>query len=138
VYFNCSTNKKGHNIMPVILCCYNLRADVPTSDINLPKPDDIYTELHHAVSSSGSDAPVPPVVSLLATTNNVRHVHEQQAFTIEGPDGTIHAVRLFPTETCTCPASTTCCHIVAAKKSIGLDCKERRILNLSKLRKNSR
>lgn len=60
-------------------------------------------------------------------------------FTIVGTTGNAHAVRLFPKESCTCPSTGLCYHIVAAKLSIGLNVttKSTRV-NLSQLRRNTR
>ena len=50
-----------------------------------------------------------------------------------------HVVTLFPKETCSCPSTTQCYHILAAKMSIGQHSEdEKRRINLSQLRKNSR
>ena len=50
-----------------------------------------------------------------------------------------HIVTLHPKETCSCPSTTQCYHILAAKMAIGRqdDPKQGRI-NLTQLRKNSR
>jgi len=48
-------------------------------------------------------------------------------------------VRLFPSQTCSCPSQGNCYHVVAAKLSIGLvGTESRRPLNLTQLRKNKR
>ena len=50
-----------------------------------------------------------------------------------------HVVTLFPKETCSCPSTTQCYHILAAKMSIGQHSEDgKRQINLSQLRKNSR
>lgn len=50
-----------------------------------------------------------------------------------------HVVTLFPKESCSCPSTTQCYHIMAAKMSIGqTDNTQPKTLNLSQLRKNSR
>ena len=41
-------------------------------------------------------------------------------FNVEGTNGTVRIVTLHPKETCSCPASGTCYHIMAAKLSIGI------------------
>ena len=83
---------------------------------------------------------VPTTVLALAASLRVIHVPELQVFSVGGDDGQTHSVKLFPRESCTCPASTTCCHILAARKSVGLDTDshQRKTMNLSKLRRNSR
>lgn len=67
----------------------------------------------------------------------VVHVAEQQVFSVSSATGTTHSVRLFPVETCTCPVGTTCCHILAAKRSIGMPPNQQRCVNLGQLRRNS-
>ena len=44
-----------------------------------------------------------------------------RVFTIVGTAGNAHAVRLFPKESCTCPSTGLCYHIMAAKLSIGMN-----------------
>ena len=70
----------------------------------------------------------------------ISHNEKLQAFTVEGTGGNVHAVRLFPTASCTCPATgSSCYHILAAKISIGIeDTKPLHKVNLTMLRKNSR
>jgi len=48
-------------------------------------------------------------------------------------------VTLFPKETCLCPSTTQCYHILAAKMALGQnDDQKKKKLNLTQLRKNSR
>ena len=51
-----------------------------------------------------------------------------------------HVVTLFPKETCSCPSTTECYHILAAKMSIGQNEQKERLrrLNLTQLRRNAR
>ena len=56
-----------------------------------------------------------------------------------GTTGNPHAVRLFPNESCTCPSSSVCYHIIAARLSIGMNLTNcSRKVNLSQLRRNTR
>ena len=64
----------------------------------------------------------------------VSQVREQHIFTVSAADGKVHTVYLFPRESCTCPTSS----ILAAKISIAIETKQRRIINLSQLRTKSR
>jgi len=49
----------------------------------------------------------------------IAHNEKLQAFTLEGTSENVHAVRLFPKASCTCPAAGSFCyHILAAKMSI--------------------
>ena len=62
-----------------------------------------------------------------------------QVFTVMGTSKP-HAVTLHPKESCSCPSTSSCCHILAAKLSIGdnIDDAPKKILNLTQLRKNLR
>ena len=45
---------------------------------------------------------------------------QMQIFNVEGTQGDVRVVKLHPKETCSCPASGTCYHIMAAKLSLGI------------------
>ena len=60
------------------------------------------------------------------------------AFVIKGSNDSKYAVTLFPNETCQCPSTTECYHIIAAKKAIGMSTESRSKLNFTELRKRSR
>jgi len=81
---------------------------------------------------------VPPIVESLADDFMVTHAPAKAAFLVSRKDGPIYVVTLFPKESCSCPTVTTCCHIVATKRSIGLQSGERKPLNLCELRKRNR
>ena len=68
----------------------------------------------------------------------VVHVPQQQIFSVSNPAGVVHCVKLFPKESCTCQVGTICCHILAAKYSIGMIGNQERRINLAQLRRNSR
>jgi uncharacterized Zn finger protein len=81
---------------------------------------------------------MPSAINALALTLRVVHVPELQVFNVTDDENRTNAVTLFPRETCTCPTSTTCCHINAAKRSIGIETTVRKPLLLTALRKNAR
>ena len=59
-------------------------------------------------------------------------------FTVLGTTGKPHAVRLFPKESCTCPSTSQCYHILAVRMSVGLeDFNSCRRINLTQLRRNT-
>jgi hypothetical protein len=65
---------------------------------------------------------------------------ELQAFCVSGsnPDKK-YVVTLFPKESCSCPTTGTCYHLLAAKKSVGMNPKAKKTtVNLSQLAKNRR
>ena len=60
-------------------------------------------------------------------------------FTVIGTTGTPHAIKLFPKESCTCPSTSRCYHILAVRMTIGLeDVNSRKKVNLTQLRRNVR
>lgn len=75
------------------------------------------------------------IVSNLAVTFDAKlHV-----FNVKGLSGEVRVVSLFPTEKCSCPALNICCHIIAAKLSIGINFTEKPSKrNLTLLRKKTR
>jgi len=76
---------------------------------------------------------------LIVTTGCLNHNPSLGVFTIKGTSGTSHAVKLFPKESCSCPSTSRCYHIIAARISIGLQCDDyKKNINLTQLRKNTR
>ena len=58
--------------------------------------------------------------------------------TVKGITGNAHAIRLFPNESCTCPATRRCYHILAVRISVGLEDKGKlKKINLTQLRRNT-
>jgi len=69
----------------------------------------------------------------------VIHVPQMKSFMVEGLTGQKYAVSLFPKESCQCPSSTTCYHILAAKLSVNLPIEGmKKQHNLTILRRNAR
>ena len=67
--------------------------------------------------------------------NLITLVPTQGAFIVQGRGGK-YCVTLFPKESCQCPSTTTCFHILAAKMSIGQEPIEKRsVVNLRLLTK---
>ena len=76
----------------------------------------------------------------LITDKKISFDPSLRTFTILGTGDKPQAVRLFPNETCTCPSTSQCYHILAAKMSIGLDDDgkaPKKKINLTQLRKNA-
>lgn len=68
------------------------------------------------------------------------HNWSLDVFTVLGTSGKPHSVRIFPSESCTCPATRRCYHIVAAQKSVGLedlDTDSKKRINLIQLQRNT-
>ena len=82
-------------------------------------------------------AHVPLSVRAHAAKVPVIHIPGLNVFSVAVDDQTTHSNHLFHKETCTCPVTTTCSYIIAARNSIGLKT-DMRVLNLLALRRNSR
>lgn len=109
-----------------------------TSDMTMADCSAVLADLESLVGKKIDCNTVPTAIVGHAASLTVVHVPNLKVFNVCGDDGFTHAVRLFPTPKCTCPSSTTCCHVIAAKRSVGLDVCVRKPLNLTELRKNSR
>ena len=60
-------------------------------------------------------------------------------FTVIGSEEHPHVVRLFPKESCSCPSTIQCYHILAAKMCIGMESDSQKgKINLTQLRRNVR
>ena len=78
------------------------------------------------------------LAKLTVENNGVTFVENQKAFIVNGNNNKKYAVALFPKETCQCPATGTCYHILAARIKIGDNISEpKKIINLKQLSKNS-
>ena len=76
---------------------------------------------------------------MIIENGHVTHNCKLGVFTVLGTTGNSHAVQLFPKETCTCPSTGLCYHIMAVRMSIGIDQqKSLSKVNLSRLRRNAR
>ena len=70
---------------------------------------------------------------------HISHNQYLGVFTVVGTSGNAHAVRLFPHETCSCPSTNKCYHILAVRMSIGLeDVGSQKRINLTQLRRITR
>ncbi len=107
--------------------------------MQLADPNSIIEEVRALLHTSDRTEDVPPAVKLMSqAVSAVQLVPDMHVFNVEGADGAVHVCKLFPKESCTCPSSTTCCHIIAARESIGIETNKRSIINLSVLKQNSR
>ena len=69
----------------------------------------------------------------------ISHNHKLGVFTVVGTSGNPHAVKLFPKESCTCPSTSQCYHILAARISVGLEpTTSQKKINLTQLRQKTR
>ena len=71
--------------------------------------------------------------------NGITLVPEMKCFVVKGSRGQKYSVTLFPKETCQCPSTSRCRHILSAMMAIGFEPGEdKKAINLTQLGKNSR
>lgn len=72
--------------------------------------------------------------------NHISFDPKLHVFNVKGTTGVTRVVTLFPRQTCSCPSTGDCYHILAVKYSLGIYPSSKRSarLNLSQLRKNTR
>lgn len=77
---------------------------------------------------------------LILDADNISFNTKLHVFNIKGLSGVTRVVTLFPNQTCSCPSTGDCYHIVAAKLCVGMPTSTRkgRKLNLTQLRRNTR
>ena len=76
---------------------------------------------------------------LVIAENRVSHDPKLGVFVVKNSQEKPNAVTLFPKQSCTCPSTSECYHILAAKLSLNLPCSNSpTTINLSQLRKNTR
>ena len=74
---------------------------------------------------------------LILDGNNVSFDPKLHCFTVKGTSGLPRIVTLFPKETCSCPSTGSCYHLLAVKMSVGLPLQPKPSKNsLSQLRKS--
>lgn len=92
-----------------------------------------HTEVVDSSNTQGS-----PAISAMRD-NKVHLSTAAQSFVVEGTRGNKYAVTLHLKESCQCEALGTCWHSIAANLSIGIDdSSEKRVYNLTQLRRNQR
>ena len=100
---------------------------VTAPEMHLPECTE-YDDMLAMLGDANFSHRIPDTVTEVSHVLKVIHIPEQQAISVSIPSGAVHSVRLFPKESCTCPVSSGCCHVLAAKKSVGMAAnKERRI-----------
>ena len=125
------------------------------SDQNIYSPEEIVGHIKEARATlppqpaavSSHENSSQPIIQLTQLERARRAIEENKVsvdpklhtFTIMGTER-LHVVTLFPKETCSCPSTTECYHILAAKTSIGQKDQKQRLrrLNLTQLRRNAR
>ena len=71
--------------------------------------------------------------------NRISYDPKLGTFVIINSEGKPNVVKLYPKETCSCPSTTQCYHILSAKISLGIKPEGiQKTLNLSQLKRNAR
>ena len=77
--------------------------------------------------------------SLVVADDRISFDSKLGVFVVRNSEGHHHAVTLFPKQSCTCPSTGECYHIISAKMSLGMETKQTKtVVNLSQLRRNTR
>ena len=118
------------------------RNDSHNESIVVKKTEDIQSEhkINTELSNETTAANLEPEHIKIVQGRSIALVPEMETFLVKGLSGTKYAVTLFPKESCQCPSTRRCCHIQAARVSIGLDAEEnkKKVVNLTQLLKNAR
>ena len=110
------------------------------STVNVNLPTTTNTEKHASITQSNGQLSQRERAVRVINENRISMDTKLHTFTILGSERP-HVVTLFPKETCSCPSTSSCYHIIAARISVGLDHHQhfaKTIVNLTQLRKNSR
>ena len=79
------------------------------------------------------------LASRVIEENKICHVSKMGVFVVEGSKRDKYEVTLFPKESCGCPSTGECYHILAAKMSVGMPGKnQNNVINLTQLKCNRR
>ena len=76
---------------------------------------------------------------LLLESNMISFDSKLHVFTVKGSSGVARVVTLFPKQSCSCPSTGECYHILAVKKSIGMETENKKNRkSLTQLRRNNK
>lgn len=75
---------------------------------------------------------------MLIDNRCISHDPNLGTFTVVGTGGKPHVVQVFPSETCSCPSTSQCYHLIAVKMSLGMPYSKQKRVNLTQLRMNTR
>ena len=135
-----------------VLSQYNSLAALLIPDFTAYSPEDIVSQvkgnLQNGVETNCEDkVEVEPKVNLPQMQRACRIIHENKmsynsklhTFTVLGSESKPYALQIFPKAGCSCPSTTECYHLIAAKMYLGIEeTDKRQKFNLSQLRKHSR
>ena len=134
---------RNHVVFPTNICHPDeivelVKGELATAiqtDMNTDSTDEATTD------ATSEDIVTAESTSSIATVRQKRvyHVPEAGTFVVVGSKGDKYTVEMFPQEKCLCPSLGTCYHIIAVRMTLNLDnIDEKRVYNLTQLRKNSR
>ena len=81
---------------------------------------------------------VQPRAQQLLASNQISFDPKLHVFNAKGTSGVTRVVTIFPKESCSCPFTTGCYHILAVKLSLGAHFDKPSTRNLTRLRSNTR
>ena len=106
---------------------------ITTTPADSGDDDDDSTDTHVAVDASTAER-----ATAVVQDGRISLDAKLSIFTVMGTTEP-RVVKLFPRETCSCPATASCYHIVAARRAVGIIGNDkRRVINLTQLRRNKR
>ena len=71
--------------------------------------------------------------------NRIEYCPKMKSFTVKTGTGNLYSLKLFPKEKCWCGGTITCCHILAARIYMGIDCKDEiGVRHLTQLKRKKR
>ena len=83
--------------------------------------DDIVDENEKDEQNKSTTNNILPSSQMMIVDNNkCIYQPEMKVFTVQGTCD-VHAVKLFPKQSCTCPAKSECYHVLSAKLYMGMD-----------------
>lgn len=71
-------------------------------------------------------------------SNQISFDPKLHVFNVKGTSGVTRVVTIFPKESCSCPSTSSCYHILAVKLSLGAHSEKPSTRNLTRLRSNTR
>ena len=74
----------------------------------------------------------------LLASNQISFDPKLHVFNVKGTSGVTRVVTIFPKESCSCPSTSSCYHILAVKLSLGAHSEKPSTRNLTRLRSNTR
>ena len=74
----------------------------------------------------------------LLASNQISFDPKLHVFNVKGTSGVTRVVTIFPKESCSCPSTSGCYHILAVKLSLGAHSEKPSTRNLTRLRSNTR